>query len=546
MNRLYLVALCLLIFQTTILAQQINFEKRLIIQFHSRSGGEAVVNSFSQQRSNGLQWKRISSSLHIWILSWETDITKEEIKKDLESYSDILYVQNDAEVYNRNINEPNDPQANIQWYLDKIKAKRAWTQSTGGYTIDGDTIVIAVLEREGPEVNHEDLLSQFWVNKTETPNDGIDNDNNGYTDDYKGLNISLGSDKHPADIKHHATPVCGILGATGNNNTGVAGINWNIKILMVSNVQTVGQIVEAYEYIIDMRKRYDTSGGTEGAYIVASNASFGRDNTFPEEFPSWCAMYDVMGSNGIMTAVATSNNNVNIGVVGDLPTLCPSPFIIGVTNTTEDDMKAKDAGFSKEHIDLGAPGINIHTTNTNNSYSVAGGTDGGGTSFSTPLVTGAIALLYSMPSPEFTALSKSNPSEASLLIKQYILDGVDKTSNLDERTLSGGRLNLERSMILLSQEFGNIEEQLSLDKLMPNPARNRLKYVFKGNEFVDHDILIVNMLGQVVLQDKIHPIVFGDPELEIDISRLVPGQYILTVRNIKEVRSKPFIKMDDL
>ncbi len=546
MYKIFLLALYLFIFQAPVFAQDINLEKRLIVQFHSHSGGETVVKSFLNHRSAGLEWKRISSSLNIYLLKWEDDVSRDDIRKGLESFSEVLYIQNDAEVQNRNTKEPNDPEANVQWYLDKIRAKRAWTQSTGGYTSDGDTIVIAVVEREGPEVNHEDLISQFWVNRAETPNDGIDNDNNGYIDDYKGLNISLGTDKHPADIRNHATPVCGILGATGNNNIGVAGINWNIKILMLSNVQTVGQIIEAYEYIVEMRKRYDNSDGADGAYIVATNASFGRDNTFPDEFPSWCQMYDVMGNYGIMTAVATSNNNVNIGQVGDLPTLCPSPYIIGVTNTTVDDIKAKDAGFSREHIDLGAPGINIHTANTGNSYSVAGGTDGGGTSFSTPLVTGAIALLYSMPSPEFAAFTKFNPSGASLLVKQYILDGVDKNSNLQERTLSGGRLNLERSMILLSKEFGNIEDHLTVDKLMPNPAKNRLKYVFKGNEFTDHDILIINMLGQIVLQDKLHPVVFGDPELEIDISKLVPGQYIFTVRNEKEVRSKPFIKMDGL
>lgn len=546
MNKIYLILLFQLLFQPHGFTQEINPDKRLIVQFHNQSGAESVVNSIVYQRNTKLEWRKISGSQHIYLLSWEDDHTREEVRSLLQTHPEILYIQNDAEVQSRNTREPNDPQANVQWYLDRIRAKRAWTQSTGGVTANNDTIVVVVLEIGGAETNHEDLEGQFWVNKGEIPNDGIDNDNNGYVDDYKGLNISLGTDQHPGDPQKHATPVCGIIGARGNNNIGVAGINWNIKILMISNVQTVGQIIQAYDYVIDLRKRYDNSGGTDGAYIVATNASFGRDASFPEEYPIWCGMFDALGNHGIMTAVATSNDNVDIGDVGDLPTLCPSPFIIGVTNTTFDDVKARNAGFSKEHIDLGAPGINIHTTNTGNTYSVAGGVDGGGTSFAAPMVTAAIALLYSMPSPEFAAFAKSNPSEASLLIKKFILEGVDKNNNLAERTLSGGRLNIERSMILLSKEYGNTIDQLAVDRILPNPAKNSLIYEFRGNEFVDHDILIVNMLGKIVLQDKMHPVVFGNPQLEIDISKLVPGQYILTVRNEKEVRSKPFIKMDGL
>ncbi len=76
--------------------------------------------------------------------------------------------------------------------------------------------------------------------------------------------------------------------------------------------------MEAYNYPLIMRRMYNESGGTEGAFIVATNASWGIDFGQPEDAPLWCNMYDLLGSEGILNCGATANNDVDIDVVGDL------------------------------------------------------------------------------------------------------------------------------------------------------------------------------------------------------------------------------------
>ncbi len=115
--------------------------------------------------------------------------------------------QHDRPVVKRNT--PNDPLFPSQWDLIRIGMPEAWNRATGGTTMTGDTIVVAVLDA-GFDVNHEDLRDNLWANRKEIPGDGIDNDQNGYVDDYLGLNIQTGDDQHDPDT--HGTAVAGIIG----------------------------------------------------------------------------------------------------------------------------------------------------------------------------------------------------------------------------------------------------------------------------------------------------------------------------------------------
>lgn len=127
--------------------------------------------------------------------------------------------------------DPNDENYNKQWYLRRIQASDAWNTTTGGITINGDTIVVFVID-EGFDILHEDLEENIWINKAETPNNAIDDDLNGYVDDVKGWNLSDTSGLHiPTE---HGTRVAGIIGGVGNNNIGISGINWNVKLIPFS------------------------------------------------------------------------------------------------------------------------------------------------------------------------------------------------------------------------------------------------------------------------------------------------------------------------
>ncbi|MBP8754784.1 MAG: S8 family serine peptidase, partial [Chitinophagales bacterium] len=211
---------------------------------------------------------------------------------------------------------PNDLSFPLQWnfYNDgttggiadaDIDADEAWDITTGGLTALGDSIVIAVID-DGFDINHLDL--NFWKNYNEIPSNGIDDDGNGYIDDFNGWNVLTETDV--LDEYLHGTHVSGIAGAKGNNGFGVTGVNWDVKIMAVSIGLAVyeSNALEAYAYVFDQRKLYDETNGEKGAFVVVTNSSFGIDYQLPEDYPIWCAMYDSLGRLGILNAAATINS----------------------------------------------------------------------------------------------------------------------------------------------------------------------------------------------------------------------------------------------
>jgi subtilisin family serine protease len=143
--------------------------------------------------------------------------------------------------------------------------------TTGGLTVQGDTIVVAVIDC-GADITHEDL--NFWKNYLEIPGNGIDDDTNGYVDDFDGWNAQ--SQTGVITSCSHGTHVSGIIGAIGNNTTGVVGVNWNVKIMPVQPSSTnEALVVAAYTYVYNMRRLYNQTNGAKGAFIVATNSSFG-------------------------------------------------------------------------------------------------------------------------------------------------------------------------------------------------------------------------------------------------------------------------------
>ena len=182
-------------------------------------------------------------------------------------------------------------------------------------------IVVAVLD-DGIDVNHEDLMGNIFINNKEIPNDKIDNDGNGYIDDYKGYNIDLGNGT--AVAQNHGTGVSGIIGAIGNNQLGISGINWKIKILPIFGVNQLDEIIMAYSYVLKMKRLYLSSKGDKGAFVVVTNYSGGISKAWGdvEPYKQWCAMYDLLGAEGILSVGATDNEPINVDVIGDMPSTC--------------------------------------------------------------------------------------------------------------------------------------------------------------------------------------------------------------------------------
>ncbi|MBL4716731.1 MAG: S8 family serine peptidase [Bacteroidia bacterium] len=454
---LALIILIVVLHVMTIYSQTADFKKgELLVRLKSDNSRSVVENKLRTIPGTNIALtveKSVSREMNIWLIKFNhrSIDTKQALSK--------MYLNPDVDVVQVNhvINDrsttPNDTKFNQQWqYINDgsnggvvdadIDIDEAWDITTGGVTANGDTIVVAVID-DGIETSHPDWGDNIWINWNEIPNNGTDDDGNGYTDDYNGWNFYANDD----DLTDggwgggHGSSVAGIVGAKGNNSTGVAGVNWDVKLMIIVGGGDEADAVAAYSYVLMMRKLYNTSNGAKGAYVVSTNASWGVNFGQPADAPLWCAIYDSLGKYGVLNCGATINGNYNVDNIGDLPTACPSDHLISVTNTGRNDIKITEAGYGTTHIDLGAPGEDTYTIDFGSTYGGFGGTSG-----ATPHVTGTIGLLYAAACPEFLEIAENYPDSAVQLMKGFILGGVDANSSLNGITLTGGRLNVKNSM----------------------------------------------------------------------------------------------------
>lgn len=405
--------------------------------------GEFLLSSDSIRPS--LRIQKVSKALNIYLL--DVQGVRGDVLGWINRQAEVEACQFNHILELRNV-LPDDPLFSHQWqYLNlganggtpgaDLHAPEAWTLSTGGTTPAGDTIVVAVIDA-GVNKYHPDLQANLWKNRQEIPADGIDNDQNGYKDDFDGWNVFSQNDQISGTMTNHGTPVSGIIGAVGDNGVGVTGVNWNVKIMFIAGGNTEADILAAYEYILQSRKLYNETNGAKGAFVVAVNCSWGIDYGSPADAPLWCQAFDELGQHGILSIAATTNNNVNVDVAGDLPTTCPSDYLISVTSLNNQDQKPAAAGWGSYHIDLGAYGENVYTL-TSSAYGLQSGT-----SFAAPHVAGAVALLYAAPCPELITLAKVNPAAAANWVKSMVLENAEPIPSMAGITVSNGKLNLEQ------------------------------------------------------------------------------------------------------
>ncbi|MFH0966733.1 MAG: S8 family serine peptidase [Methanobacteriota archaeon] len=316
---------------------------------------------------------------------------------------------------------PNDPDFPLLWGLKNtgqapfygtsgsdIKATEAWGVTTGT-----SGIVIAVVDT-GVEYTHPDLAANIWKNPGEIPNNGIDDDRNGYIDDVNGWNF-VSKNNNPMDDNGHGTHCAGTIAAVGNNNIGVTGICWNAKIMPLKFLSSSGNgyVSDAISAILYANRM--------GASVI-SNSWGGTQYTQ--------ALKDAIDASPAVIVCASGNSGVNTDSSPQYPSAYTSNNIISVAATDYRDNLAGFSNYGVSSVDLGAPGVTIRSTYKNGQYQYLSGT-----SMATPYVSGVAALLKT-----------ANPGMSNLQIKSRILGTVDQLASLIGKVNSGGRLNAARAM----------------------------------------------------------------------------------------------------
>ncbi len=324
---------------------------------------------------------------------------------------------------------PDDSGFPSQWGLQNdddhdIDAPEAWETSTGSRSV-----LVGVLDT-GVDATHPDLRDNIWINPGEIPDDGIDNDGNGFIDDVSGWDF-YSEDNMPADSNGHGTRAAGILGAIGNNGLGVAGVCWEVSIVPIRFVGDAGPISDAIDSI-----NYATLLGVD----LTSN-SWRHFTVLDQQSLFLQAAIALAGDADSLFVAGSGNENRNIDAQPVFPASYTLPNIITVGATAQSDIRASFSNYGPVSVDLAAPGVSILTTTPSESY-----INFSGTSAATPFVAGSAALLRSIV-PDLPALEA----------KRFLLENVDPISNLAPTTVSGGRLNVANAVESLTEHSISID-----------------------------------------------------------------------------------------
>ncbi|MEK7728634.1 MAG: S8 family serine peptidase [candidate division KSB1 bacterium] len=417
----------------------------VVVKFKTAARGE-VTSSLAKM---SLTMSDSVPGNQIFVLKAEPNQDLTQLVQNLQNESNVEYAEPNYLYYASDT--PNDPDYNRLWGMNNtgqtggtadadIDAPEAWAITKG------DTSIVVGVIDTGVDYKHPDLAANMWTNQNEDawadPNDpntgnGIDDDNNGYVDDWRGWDFA-NNDNDPFDDNGHGTHVSGTIGGAGNNAVGVVGVNWKVKIMPLkfltgsgsgSLSAAISAIAYANSFGVNVTNNSWGGGGRSQALedaikaahaanslFVAAAGNAGTDNDASANYPS---NYDVPN----VLAVAAIDHKGDRAIWGSggggTPGLC------GCNGTGGGGANPPGSNYGATTVDLGAPGKDILSTTPNNTYSTFSGT-----SMATPHVAGIAAL----------TLSKF-PDLTDVQLKDKLMRSVDPSPSLQGKTVTGGILN---------------------------------------------------------------------------------------------------------
>lgn len=326
---------------------------------------------------------------------------------------------------------PDDPDFANQWGLDNavegvdIRAPAGWEILSSS-----EDTVVAVLDT-GVDYRHPDLADNMWRNPDEIPDNGIDDDRNGYIDDIHGIDATgvMAGDPWPPECWNgrgfgHGTHVAGIIAASGNNGIGVSGVAWRSKIVAVkaqapcsAQLMSIADLIAGIDYLIALKR--------SGIKLTAINASWGGGGSNAYSAELYAAIVRARAADIVFVAAA-GNNGANSDIVPFYPAGYSLDNIISVAALTRSGPLAFFSNYGRRTVDIGAPGDSIYSTLPDGRYGYERGT-----SMAAPFVAGAVALLAARH-PDLTYQERIQQLEQT----------VQESSELQGKVVTEGRLDL--------------------------------------------------------------------------------------------------------
>lgn len=394
----------------TIMSTAMALPVRTGAKFKLRLDNQYIIKA-NGQKINHKILRKISKDLVLIEAKDEKSLTYPKIYPNYQYFGDYKEVV---------ISKPNDTFLQKQFHHKQIKTFEAWTMSQGD-----EEVVVAITDNEF-QVDHLDLFDSWWRNPNEIPDNGIDDDNNGYIDDVIGWDFiqkdnNVDTDNQPT----HGTHLAGIVAAKANNRFGGTGIAPKVKVMPLrwygeEGEWTTAIIAETYNYAID-----------NGAKIIST--SYNIDHLVDDEL--YRDTLDLAEKKGVLVFNSAGNGNKKNPKRQKIENVI---LVCSVTSSSSSqDVKSRFSNYGSG-IDICAPGDPIFST-----VQIKYGTEDrsanlSGTSMATPVAAAVAALIWS-----------SHPNFSAEEVKARLYssaDDIDDGNFLYKKLLGHGRVDAYRAV----------------------------------------------------------------------------------------------------